>query len=126
MAQKRVSCRYCKQDFIPGPNKPGYANECPKCLLEKLSELKPSVSRIPRKSKNLSVQEKRDREQAEFEKSVASFVARRRKSIADPNTTESEKARDRLYIRLAIADKAKEIESIKEELDSLEIKKADS
>jgi hypothetical protein len=29
------SCRYCGEDFIPQPGKPGYVDECPHCLHER-------------------------------------------------------------------------------------------
>lgn len=32
---KLVKCRYCDEDFVPLPGKPGLVDECPDCLHEK-------------------------------------------------------------------------------------------
>jgi hypothetical protein len=31
---KTISCRYCGDPFVPSPSKPGYIDECPRCLCE--------------------------------------------------------------------------------------------
>jgi hypothetical protein len=36
----KVTCRYCKEEFVPAPGKPGYIDECPDCLREKIEALK--------------------------------------------------------------------------------------
>ncbi len=130
MPQKKIICRYCEQEFILVPGKPGYANECPKCLIEKLLKSKSSVTsmprKMPRKIKSLSVQEKIDRENAEFNKAMASFIPQLRKWIDDASTPDSLKAEYRLLIRLALADKAKEKESIRKELSDLKIKTSEA
>jgi hypothetical protein len=33
--KRSQTCRYCGEDFISQPRKPGYVNECPACLHER-------------------------------------------------------------------------------------------
>jgi hypothetical protein len=35
MESNSYSCRYCGENFIPQPGKPGYVDECPDCLHER-------------------------------------------------------------------------------------------
>jgi hypothetical protein len=41
MAGKVYVCRHCKESFIPYPQKPGYIDECPECLIAKAMEAEP-------------------------------------------------------------------------------------
>ena len=41
MAQKAYGCRHCRESFIPKPNKPGYIDECPECLVAKAMAANP-------------------------------------------------------------------------------------
>jgi len=36
---KSVICKYCAEIFTPLPGKPGYINECPECLNQKMAPL---------------------------------------------------------------------------------------
>ena len=35
MENRPYTCRYCGEDFVPQPAKPGYVDECPDCLHER-------------------------------------------------------------------------------------------
>jgi hypothetical protein len=38
---KAVTCRYCAEEFVPLPGKPGYIDECSDCLHEKTAQQLP-------------------------------------------------------------------------------------
>ena len=43
MPKKAYECRHCRESFVPQPNKPGYIDECPECLVAKAMAANPRL-----------------------------------------------------------------------------------
>jgi hypothetical protein len=41
MIEKSRTCRYCGEEFVPLPNKPGFVDECVECLVAKAMAAQP-------------------------------------------------------------------------------------
>ena len=119
MPPKRIICRHCKSEFDLVLPKPGYADECPDCLIE----LTQASMKPVQKKKYRSIQEQRDKEKATDEKGVAEFIRLMRRRVDDPGTSPMAKKGYELSIKLALAEKAKDIEQITKELNTLAAKK---
>ncbi|MGB6943316.1 MAG: hypothetical protein WBE37_13020 [Bryobacteraceae bacterium] len=57
MAESSHRCRYCGENFIPPPQKPGYVDECPECMHERTRPALPAdfeslyMARFPERRK---------------------------------------------------------------------------